>query len=125
MVTFPVKPVTVALPESRAVILILNGVPAVWVAMFPPPAASTRKFVTRLLKVAVTDCAPGAMLKLQGEFVPVHGVTPDVNPDVARVQPANVESVPAVLASVPTSLLPSDVMQGLGVPEHVAFLLLS
>ncbi len=39
----PVKAVTVLLTESSAVIWILKDVPAVWVAIFPPPWASTTK----------------------------------------------------------------------------------
>ena len=39
----PVKPVTVFPLASRAVIRMLKLVPAVCVAMLPPPAASTRK----------------------------------------------------------------------------------
>src|SRR5213593_1896667 len=40
----PVNPVTVLLLASCAVIVMLNGVPAVCVPMLPPPAASTRNF---------------------------------------------------------------------------------
>src|SRR5207245_11545431 len=44
IVAVPVNPVTVLLFASRAVILMLNAVPAVCVGMAPPPgAASTRK----------------------------------------------------------------------------------
>src|SRR5437016_3035344 len=43
MVAVPVNPVTVLLFTSRAVILMLNAVPAACVPMAPPPAASTRK----------------------------------------------------------------------------------
>jgi hypothetical protein len=39
----PSKAVIVLLRESRAVIWMLNGVPAVWVGIAPPPAASTKK----------------------------------------------------------------------------------
>src|SRR2546430_17450879 len=43
MVAVRVNPVTVLLFASRAVILMLNAVPAVCVPMAPPPAVSTRK----------------------------------------------------------------------------------
>ncbi len=43
MSTVPVKPVWVLLFASWAVIFMLKGVPAVCVAIGPPPAASTRK----------------------------------------------------------------------------------
>src|SRR5207244_11545798 len=46
MVAVPVNPVTVLLFASRAVILMLNAVPAVCVPMAPPPAASTRKLLS-------------------------------------------------------------------------------
>src|SRR2546426_8457048 len=65
MVTCPVKPVMVLLLASCAVILMLNGVPAVCVAMFPPPAASTLNCVTLLLNVTVTDWLLPVILKLQ------------------------------------------------------------
>ncbi len=39
----PVNNVTVLFSESRAVIWMLKAVAAVWVPIFPPPAASTRK----------------------------------------------------------------------------------
>jgi hypothetical protein len=39
----PSKAVIVLLTESSAVIWILKDVPAVWVPIAPPPAASTRK----------------------------------------------------------------------------------
>ena len=39
----PVKAATVLLYVSSAVIWMLNGVPAAWVPMAPPPAASTTK----------------------------------------------------------------------------------
>src|SRR5436309_15977759 len=43
MVAVPVNPVTVLLFASRAVILMLNAVPAVCVPMAPPPDFSTSK----------------------------------------------------------------------------------
>ncbi len=43
----PVKPVTVLLLASRAVMRMLKPVPAVWVPIAPPPAASTRKLAER------------------------------------------------------------------------------
>src|SRR5438552_4156096 len=46
MVAVPLKPVTVLLFTSRAVILMLNAVPAVCVPMAPPPNASTRKLLS-------------------------------------------------------------------------------
>jgi hypothetical protein len=49
----PVKAVTVLLLESRAVIWMLNGVPATWVGIAPPPAASTKKLFN----------APGSTVK--------------------------------------------------------------
>src|SRR5947208_2747057 len=42
--TVRVNPVTVLLKESRAMTLTLKGVPAVWVPIEPPPAASTLKW---------------------------------------------------------------------------------
>jgi hypothetical protein len=46
MFTVPAKPVTVLLFASRAVTLIVNALPAVCVAIAPPPELSTRKFAT-------------------------------------------------------------------------------
>ena len=40
MATVPVKPVTVLFQVSRAVILMLKAVPAVWVPMGPPPVSA-------------------------------------------------------------------------------------
>ena len=42
----PVKSVTVVFVASRAVILMLNAVPEVWVSMFPPPTFSMRKLLS-------------------------------------------------------------------------------
>ena len=81
-------------------ILILNGLPAVWAAMLPPAAASTLNFVTRLVNVAVTNCGLPPMLKLH--VFPTQPVMPAVWP----LQPINVESLAALAVSVPTSLLP-------------------
>src|SRR5215210_4601381 len=75
----PVNPVTVLLFASRAVSLTLKLVPAVWVAMFPPPAASTRKLFS----------APGLTVKLL--LVPVSlpavvvAVAVRLTPDAAAV----------------------------------------
>src|SRR5438552_15803563 len=88
---------------------MLNGVPAVWVPIFPPPAASTLNFVTRLVKVTVIFG-----LLLVTEYV--HG---DVVPEqpvklLAPLQPVNVESVFALADRVPVALLLENV-----IPVHV------
>src|SRR5204863_4368413 len=62
--TVPVNPVTVLLKESWAVTLTLKGVPAVWVPMAPPPAASTSKwsrapgFTVRLAVPVLVESVP-------------------------------------------------------------------
>jgi hypothetical protein len=71
----PVKPVTVFPLASRAVTRMSKLVPAVWVPIAPPPAASTRKLAT----------APGSTVKA-ALFPDGSGVSPLVRVAV-RITP--------------------------------------
>jgi hypothetical protein len=106
--TVPLKLVTVLLVASRAVILILNGVPADWVPIFPPPIDSTRKFArapaltVKELLVPVSD--PPDLVAVRVKF-PVFEIvtlcdanTPDEN---AAVVPPAVRFPVDVIAAVP------------------------
>src|SRR5437763_4447139 len=91
--TVPVNPVTVLLKESWAVTLTLKGVPAVWVPMVPPPAASTLKwsspasFTVKVLEVPVLPVAAWSVAVM-------------VAPDPASVRVTEWEdSTPAVKAA--------------------------
>src|ERR1700741_5090071 len=95
MLTVPVKSVTVLLFPSRAVILMVNGVPAVCDGMVPPAEDSTRKLLTgpaeivkamlvsgvRLVLVAISCFDPGiSILRLLNVAVPLVSVTCAVIP---------------------------------------------
>src|SRR6059036_2119805 len=107
MVAVPVNPVTVLLFASRAVILMLNGVPAICVPMAPPPAASTRKlfstpgFTVNALLVPLDPFVAVSVKLPMFEIVTLCEVsTPAVN--AAVVPPA--DSVPVdVMVAVPVN----------------------
>src|SRR4051794_11338982 len=61
--TVPLNDVTVLLLASCAVTRMLNALPAVWVAMLPPPAASTRKWA-RVPEVLVRENEAGVATPL-------------------------------------------------------------
>src|SRR2546426_754772 len=113
-VAVPVNPVTVLLFASRAVILMLNGVPAICVPMAPPPNASTRKLFS----------APG--FTVNALLVPVFPAFVAVreNLPVLEIVRLCVSSGPAAYAAVvtgaPTSV-PVDVM--VAVPVKPVFVL--
>src|SRR5437867_2949301 len=105
MVAVPVNPVTVLLFASRAVILMLNAVPAVCVPMAPPPAFSTRKlfsapgFTVNALLVPLDPLVAVSVKLPVFEIVTLcEASTPDAN--AAVVPPA--DSVPVdVMVAVP------------------------
>ena len=70
------------------------------------------------MNVAVIDCALLLMLKLQGEFVPVHGVGDPVHD--AEFQPKKVDPALALAEKLPTALL-SDVVSWVQVAEIVTY----
>ncbi len=110
MSTVPAKPVTVLLFASRAVIRTLKDVPAVCVAMLPPPIASTRKsarppaFTVKELLVPlwappVVRVAVIVKLPVLEMVTACEARTPFVN---AAVVPEPAESVPVeVMSTVP------------------------
>src|SRR5205823_1761068 len=107
MVAVPVNPVTVLLFASRAVILMLNAVPAVCVPMAPPPAASTRKLfntpgftVIRRSEERRVGDAGSVRLPVFEIVTLCEASTPDAN--AAVVPPA--DSVPVgVMLAVPVN----------------------
>src|SRR2546425_1486797 len=121
IVTCPVKPVTVALLTSCAVILMLKAVPAVCVPMSPPPAASTLNFVTRLVKVALTDRALFCMLNVQGLVEPEHVVVAKFVLQLVKADPpfAVAVSVPVAVLSLVVRLVHVAVIVAVAVREPV------
>src|SRR5881397_840850 len=107
MVAVPMKPVTVLLFASRAVILMLNGVPAICVGMAPPPAFSTRKLFSAPGSTVNALLVPLDPLVAVSVKLPVFEIvtlceasTPDAN--AAVVPPA--DSVPVdVMVAVPVN----------------------
>src|SRR5881396_3665139 len=116
MVAVPVNPVTVLLFASRAVILMLNGVPAVCVPMAPPPATSTRKLFS----------TPG--FTVNALLVPLDPlVAVSVKLPVFEIVTLCEASTPALNAAVvpPADSVPVDVMVAVPVKPVTVLLLAS
>jgi hypothetical protein len=108
----PVNCVTVALDPSRAVILMLNAVPATCVPMLPPAAASTRKLLTR----TSDTFAVAVLVHPLAELVAVTVYVPDaltsgfaVVPPETIPGPAQLKPVPVVVAAESVTLVVKSV----------------
>ena len=113
--TVPVNPVTVKLPASRAVIRMLNDVPAACVPISPPPSASTRKLVTS----CDNTIACAVLVQPLAELVTVTVYVPEELTLGFAVAPPEMIPGPAQLKPFPVVVLAdrtTDVVVAVSVP---------